>query len=52
MRVTDEHVHDNTALPELVDNIIKSNNMTAFGKLFVDDGIYDINNILNIRAWS
>ena len=27
MKVTDEHVHDSKALPELVDNIIKSDNM-------------------------
>ena len=25
MKVTDEHVHDSKALPELVENIIKSN---------------------------
>lgn len=35
MKVTDEHVHDNKALPELVQNIIKSNNVTA-SKLFAD----------------
>ncbi len=35
IKVTDEHVHDSKALPELVENIIKSNNMTAIGKLFV-----------------
>ncbi|HXT84604.1 MAG TPA: transposase [Verrucomicrobiae bacterium] len=26
MKVTDEHVHDSKALPELIENIIKSNN--------------------------
>ena len=40
----DEHVHDSKALPELVENIIKSNNMAAIGKLFVD-GAYDGNDI-------
>ena len=39
MKVTDEHVHDSKALPELVKNITKSDNMTpaakALGKLFV-----------------
>ena len=34
---TDEHVQDNKALPELVENIIKSDNVTvAIGKLFGD----------------
>ncbi len=28
MKVTDEHVHDSKALPELVENIIKSDNMS------------------------
>jgi hypothetical protein len=48
MKVTDdEHVHDSKALPELVDNIIKSDSMTAAatGKLFADDGAYEGNDI-------
>ena len=46
MKVTDEHVHDSKALPELVDSVIKSDNMTvsAIGKLFAD-GAYDNNDI-------
>ena len=41
--VTDEHVHDSSkALPELVQNIIKSNSVTA-SKLFADGGAYDSN---------
>ena len=46
MKVTaDEHVHDSKALPELVENIIKSDSMaTAIGKLFAD-GAYDGNEI-------
>ena len=47
MRVTDdEHVHDSKALPELVDEAIKSDNTTAsaIGKLFAD-GAYDNNDI-------
>ena len=46
MKVTDEHVHDSKALPELVDNIIKSDDMTTttIGKLFAD-GAYDGNEI-------
>ena len=44
MKVTDEHVHDSKALPELVDEVIKSNNMVSIGKLF-GDGAYDNNNI-------
>ena len=35
MKVTDEHVHDSKALPELVENIIKSDNIVTIGKLFV-----------------
>lgn len=44
MKVTDEHVHDGKALPELVENVVKPNNMTAtaVGKLFAD-GAYDSN---------
>jgi hypothetical protein len=52
MKVTyNEHVHDDSkALPELVNDIIKSDSMTtgALGKLFADDGAYDNNNILDI----
>ncbi len=44
MRITDEHVHDSKALPDSVENI-KSNNMTAIGKLFADGCMYDSNNI-------
>jgi len=36
MKVTDEHVHDIKALPGLVKDVIKSDNVTAIGKLFVD----------------
>jgi uncharacterized protein with FMN-binding domain len=37
IKVTDEHVHDGKVLPELVDNIIESDNVTvAIGKLFGD----------------
>jgi DDE family transposase len=54
MKVTDEHVHDSKTLPGLVDDVIKSDNMTttaaasaaaaAIGKLFAD-GAYDSNDI-------
>jgi len=44
IRVTDEHVHDSKALPELVDDVIKSDNIMAIGKLFAD-GAYDGNEI-------
>ena len=52
MNVTDEHVHDSTALPGLVDNVIKSNSMTTtaaaaaavIGKLFAD-GAYEGNDV-------
>ena len=45
IKVTAEHVHDSKPLPELVDNIIKSDGMTtAIGKLF-GDGAYDGNEV-------
>ena len=51
IKVTDEHVHDSKALPELVENIIKSDNVTvAIGKLFADDGAYDSNDIFRYLA--
>ena len=42
MKVTDEYVHDSKALPELVENIIKSNKIV--GKIFADRA-YDNNDI-------
>ena len=47
MKVTDEHVHDSRALPELVDGVTKSYNMaaSAIGKLFAEYGAYEGNNI-------
>ena len=45
IKVTDEHVHDSKAVPELVENIIKSDSVTtAIGKLF-GDGAYESNEI-------
>jgi hypothetical protein len=42
MKVTDEHAHDGKVLPELVENIIESDNVTvAIGILFADDVTYD-----------
>ncbi len=50
MRVTiDEHIHDSKALPELVDDIIKSDSMTV-GKLLAEDGDYNGNNIFRYLA--
>ena len=44
MKVTDEHVHDSKVLPELVENVMKSNCVTAIGKVFAD-GAYDSNEV-------
>ncbi len=44
MTVTDEHVHDNKALPELVDGVIESDKKIIIGK-FIADGTYE-NNII------
>ena len=49
IKVTNEHVHDIKILPELVDEIIKSDNVTTICKLFVD-GAYDSNNIFRYLA--
>jgi hypothetical protein len=46
MKVTDdEYVHDNKALPGLVENIVKSDRKLTIGKLFGDDGAYEGNEI-------
>ena len=44
MKVTDEHVRDSKALPELVNDIIKSDRKLTIGKLFAD-GTYNSNDI-------
>jgi hypothetical protein len=44
MQVTDEHVHDSKALPELVNGVIKSDKKITIGKLLAD-GAYDSNDI-------
>src|SRR5215210_1434637 len=44
IKVTDEHAHDSKALPGLVDGVIKSDSVTAIGKLF-GDGAYEGNEI-------
>ncbi len=48
MVTADEHVYDSKPLPELVNGVIKSDNMTTTtGKLFTD-GTYDGNNMFRI----
>jgi Transposase DDE domain len=47
IKVTNEHVHDSKALPELVENIIQSDSMATIGKLFAD-GAYEGNEVLDI----
>ena len=44
IKVTDEHVHDSKALPELIDNVIESDKQITIGNLFAD-GAYDGNEI-------
>ncbi|MER5175215.1 MAG: transposase, partial [Candidatus Nitrosocosmicus sp.] len=47
----DKHAHDSKALPELVENIIKSDSrQITVSKLFVDDGTYDGNDIFRCIA--
>jgi len=40
-----EHVHDSKALPILVNDIIKSNNIIAIGEVFADGASYDSSDI-------
>jgi hypothetical protein len=49
MKVTDEHVHDSKALPELVDDIIKSDRTLTIGKIFAN-GAYDNNDIFKFLS--
>jgi hypothetical protein len=49
IKVTDEHVHDSKALPELVDDIIKSDRTLSIGKIFAD-GAYDNNDIFKFLS--
>ena len=50
MKVTDEHVHDGKALPELVKNVTKSDSRkVTISKLFAD-GAYDNNDIFRCMA--
>ena len=48
MKVTDEHVHDSKMLPQLVEGITKSKNITVC-KVFAD-GAYDSNEIFRCLA--
>jgi hypothetical protein len=43
IKVTDEHVHNSKPLPELVNDIVKSNKI--IGKLFANEGAHDNNDI-------
>ncbi len=40
MKVTDEHVHDGSVLPELVNDDVKSDKKITIGKLFIDGSYY------------
>jgi formyltetrahydrofolate synthetase len=49
---TNEHVHDSKALPELVENTIKSNSVTTtISKLFAD-GAYEGNDIFKYLSYN
>ena len=45
MKVTDEHVHDSKMLPELVENIIKSEDMSTTTTKLFGDGAYEGNDV-------
>ena len=48
MKVTDEHVHDSKVLPKLVDDIVKSKNITV--DKIIADGAYDSNAVFEYLA--
>jgi hypothetical protein len=50
IKVTDEHAHDSKILPELVDEIIDSDNITTMGKLFADGDAFDNNGVFRCLA--
>ncbi len=45
IKVTDEHVHDSKALPELVNGIMESDKKITIGKLFADGDANEGNEI-------
>ena len=47
IKVTDEYVHDSRMIPELVENIIETDWITAIGKLYGDDGAYEDNDVFS-----
>jgi transposase len=49
MKVTDEHVHDSKALPELIDDVIESDKKITIGKL-IADGAYEGNEIFRFLS--
>ncbi|HEY6534624.1 MAG TPA: transposase [Candidatus Nitrosocosmicus sp.] len=49
MKVTNGHIYDSKALPELVDEVIKLDKKITIGKLF-PDGAYDGNEIFRFIA--
>ena len=54
IKLTNEHIHDCKMLPRLVDDIAKSKENIAVGKVFVADGAYDSNAVfrcLTDRQW-
>ena len=54
IKVSDEHVHDNKMLPELVDEIIDSDIITTIGKLLVLMALMMVMRFLDIcgRQWN
>ena len=50
MKVTDEYVYDSKALPELVNDVARSDKKTTSGKLIAEDGVYDRKNIFRYLA--
>ena len=48
----DEHIHDDgKVLPELIENVIKSDKKITIGNLFADDGAYEGNDIFRCLGY-
>ncbi|HEY6534935.1 MAG TPA: transposase [Candidatus Nitrosocosmicus sp.] len=50
IKVTDQHVHNSKALPDLVYGVIKSDRKIAVGKLIAEDDAYEGNEVFKFST--
>ena len=48
LNITDEHINDGKVLPKLVDDIVKSKNITVVGKIITDDAYTRVMRFINV----